>query len=453
MVIKNNKINKIILLIVFHIIPISCKNESILVFPFKIIGINSLHGFKQEKNNDIYDSLKFCNDHYSSRMLTPIQIGYPQQDIIASINFNHNNLLIGELLQIPDKIYPNSFYKGYKFNKSFSFKNITNQNFTKNTFSTTFICEEKLFLFTKIKDIEKNIYTCFSDFKFTIEKNIKNNNYSLYGLILGLKLDDIDYETNFLKQINNKKIISSNIISFEFTKENEGLLIIGKYPHECLSEKYKEENFKIIYSYQQKNSFLTNFIINFDEIYSSINNAKIEIQKSIKGYLYLNIGLIIGVKEYRDFIENYFFNEYFNVNICQKNNTLYNSDIFIIYSCNNVEQFKIEKFPSLNFNIKSENVNFKFTYKDLFKKIDNKYYFLVIFQNFDVGSWCIGKPFYLKYTLAYNGDAKTIGFYNKNNINVKKRNKELLFKLNSFKIIIIIILFLVFIFLVIWISY
>ena len=79
--------------------------------------------------------------------------------------------------------------------------------------------------------------TCFSDFIFTIEKNIKNNNNSLYGLILGLKLDDTDYETNFLKQINNRKIISSYLISFEFTKENEGLLIIGKYPHEYLSEK------------------------------------------------------------------------------------------------------------------------------------------------------------------------------------------------------------------------
>ena len=141
------------------------------------------------------------------------------------------------------------------------------------------------------------------------------------------------------------------------------------------------------------------------------------------------------------------------MNICKKNTTLYKSDIFIIYSCNNEEKFKIEKFPSLNFNIKSENVNFEFTYKDLFKKIDNKYYFFVIFRNFDIDSWCIGKPFYLKYTLVYNGDAKTICFYNKNNISVKKGNKELLFKLITFKIIIIIILFLVFIFLVIRISY
>ena len=447
------KNNQIILLIIFFKINIAYNDESMLVFPFKIISLSSLNGLEEDKNNENYNYLKFFDNHYSFRMFTPIQIGYPQQDIIAFINFNHNNLLIGEILEIPKNIYPNSFYKGYKYDKSFSFKNITNQNITKNINSKTFICEEKLFLFTKIKDIDKNIYTCFSDFKFTIEKNIKNNNNSLYGLILGLKLDDTDYETNFLKQINNRKIISSYLISFEFTEENEGLLIIGKYPHDYLSEKYKEENLKIIHSYQPKDSFLTNFIINFDEIYSSINNEKIEIQKYTKGYLFLNIGLIIGVKEYRDFIEKYFFNEYINMNICQKNKTDFDYNIFIIYSCNEDEKFNLEKFPPLNFNIKSENINFEFTYKDLFKKINNKYYFMIIFQTYDAGSWIIGKHFYLKYTLVYNGDAKTIGFYNKNNISEKKGNNKLLFELNAFKIIIIIILFLTFIFLVIRISY
>ena len=78
---------------------------------------------------------------------------------------------------------------------------------------------------------------------------------------------------------------------------------------------------------------------------------------------------------------------------------------------------------------------------------------MVIFQTYDVDSWVIGKHFYLKYTLVYNGDAKTIGFYNKNNINEKKGNNKLLFELNAFKIVIIIILFLTFIFLVIRISY
>ena len=442
--------NQFILLIILFNIIISYNNESMLIFPFKIFGLASLNNLKDHKNNEIYDSFKFFKDLYSIRMFTPMQIGYPQQDIIAFINFNHNNLLIGELLQIPNKIYPNSFYKGYKYNKSFSFKNITNQNITKNINSKTFICEEKLFLFTKIKDIDKNIYTCFSDFKFTIEKNIKNNNNSLYGLILGLKFDDTDYETNFLKQIKDRNI-SSNIISFEFTKENEGLLVIGKYPHEYFSEKYKEENLKTIYLNQPKDLFLTNFLVNFYEIYSSINNQKIEIQKFTKGYIFLDMGVIIGVREYRDFIEKYFFNEYINMNICQKTNT--NTDyIFIIYSCNNDKKFNIGKFPSLNFNIKSRNINFEFTYKDLFKKINNKYYFLVIFRNFDIDNWCIGKPFYLKYTLVYNGDIKTIGFYNKNNISEKKDNNKFLFELNSFKAIII-ILFLVFIFLFIRISY
>ena len=58
MSIKNNKI---ILLVKFLLIVISCRDESMLVFPFKIIGITALNDFGEEKNNDIYDSLKFCN--------------------------------------------------------------------------------------------------------------------------------------------------------------------------------------------------------------------------------------------------------------------------------------------------------------------------------------------------------------------------------------------------------
>ena len=88
------KNNKIILLIILLIIFKVYNDESMLVFPFKTIGIILLNNFEEENKNNIYGSLKFCKDHYSSRMVTPIQIGYPKQDIIAFINFNYNNLLI-----------------------------------------------------------------------------------------------------------------------------------------------------------------------------------------------------------------------------------------------------------------------------------------------------------------------------------------------------------------------
>jgi hypothetical protein len=123
----------------------------------------------------------------------------------------------------------------------------------------------------------------------------------------------------------------------------------------------------------------------------------------------------------------------------------------------------MKEFPPLIFYIKSENITFEFTYKDLFKKINDKYYFLIIFERFVSGYWRFGKPFYKKYTFVYNGDAKTIGFYldknilddynDKNQDGEKNNNKDWKLELSTLKIVIIIVLLMIFISLVIIISY
>ena len=443
---------KIILMTTIFAFIISLNEESIIILPFKIIGLPSLEDVEEKES---YNSIKFFNDKYTFRMFSPLKLGSPPQDIIAFINFNYNHLLLGKLLQMPENIYPISFYKGYKYDESYTFINITSINNTKKLDSKNCICNETIYLFSKIKDLEENIYTPFPSFEFRIEKNTNFINKSLYGLIIGLQLkDDKKHETNFLKQIIKKNIISSNIISFEFKNENEGFLILGKYPHEYMPEKYKKENFKMIYPYRLKDAYLTNFVINFEEIYSSINDEKYLIQKFAQGYLFINTGFIEGVKEYKNFIEKQFFNKYINMSICQKNHTTLDYDKYTIFSCYENKIFNLEEFPSLNFNIKSENLFFEFTYKDLFKKIDDKYYFLVVFKNYDVGSWNIGKPFYLKYTLVYNGESKAIGFYSKLNLNKnEKKSGTILFELNAFKIVMIILLFLAFIFLIMILSY
>ena len=88
-------------------------------------------------------------------MLTPIQIGYPKQDIIAFINFNYNNLLIGELLQIPNKIYSNTFYKGYKYNKSYSFKILQIKILQEMHFQQHLFVKKNYFYLLKLKILRK----------------------------------------------------------------------------------------------------------------------------------------------------------------------------------------------------------------------------------------------------------------------------------------------------------
>ena len=87
---------------------------------------------------------------------------------------------------------------------------------------------------------------------------------------------------------------------------------------------------------------------------------------------------------------------------------------FDVYSCNEESLNDIKKFPELKFYIKNTNTSFIFNYDDLFKKIGNKYYFMVIFEKYKNSYWQIGYPFFKKYDIVFDDDSKTIGYYNSN---------------------------------------
>ena len=409
--------------------------------------------------NAQYNSLTFFNEYYIFKILSNVKIGTPPQDVISFINAYYDNLLIGELFPIPNNVFNNSLYLGYHYSKSLSFINLTSEDSPNNKDSSIeiFTGKDNLYLYTDINDIKYNKYTYFSNFKFNFENIIMHKNNSLYGLSIGLTLDEYNYSTNFMRQIHDRNLISSYLVSFEFKNETEGIIIIGKYPHEIYPQKYKEEDYKSFYSYQPRTMYLNNFVINFDEIYSFLNKEKYYLQKSTKSNLILNAGLIIGTNEYLQFIINNFFSKYMSNDTCQMAYTSEDFQSFIVLSCNDDDNFNIEDFPPLKFKIKSENLTFEFTHKDLFKKINDKYYFLIIFEKFVTGYWRFGKPFFFKYTFVYNGDAKTIGFYSKintnNNNEEKKERKKFELKLNTIKIIIIVILLIFLILLAIIISF
>ena len=72
---------------------------------------------------------------------------------------------------------------------------------------------------------------------------------------------------------------------------------------------------------------------------------------------------------------------------------------------------KIDDFPIISFNHKGLNYTFEFNYQDLFLKVDNKFYFLIVFKDIKDNNWKIGKPFFKKYQLIFESDRKLIGFY------------------------------------------
>ena len=104
--------------------------------------------------------------------------------------------------------------------------------------------------------------------------------------------------------------------------------------------------------------YLNNFAINFDEIFSFLDKEKYYLQKTTKSNIILNIGLIIGTSEYMQFIINNFFGKYMGNDTCEMIYTSEDFQSFIILSCYDDDNFNIEKFPHLNFKIKSENLTF-----------------------------------------------------------------------------------------------
>jgi hypothetical protein len=164
-----------------------------------------------------------------------------------------------------------------------------------------------------------------------------------------------------------------------------------------------------------------------------------------KIFLNINSGVIIGTREYKNYIDSNFFNNLIKRKICQVDCV---NDYFI-YSCNiefnkgtnqqNPSTNYYSEFPELIFNSKKLEYNFIFKSKDLFEQIFDKYYFLIVFENSTKSKskdvWYLGEPFYRKYTFSVNIDAKTIGFYDKK-VNAKKENNtENNNEINSTKIL------------------
>ena len=151
-----------------------------------------------------------------------------------------------------------------------------------------------------------------------------------------------------------------------------------------------------------------------------------------KVFININSGVIIGTKEYKNYIDSNFFNNLIKRKICQIDCV----NDYLIYSCNNefnegISQQNLatnyySEFPYLIFSSKKLEYNFVFKSKDLFEQIFDKYYFLIIFKNNiktnSKDSWYLGEPFYRKNTFSMDLDSRAIEFYFKEEKNDKQVN-------------------------------
>ena len=202
---------------------------------------------------------------------------------------------------------------------------------------------------------------------------------------------DLNYTFNYLDDDYNKIL---------------GKLIIGEYPHEFAPEKYKEED---------KISINGVFSLYIDEIKFNIplvNNSNFS-DKYVSLDLRFDNEFIIGTYQYMNAINNTFFKELIEKNICRIDNV--SENIYIsedsIFSCENngIMKEKLKSFPTLYFIMKSKNLTFLFNYKELFKLHNNRLYFLIYHSKYS--TWKLGELFFRKYITSFGYDSKTIIFY------------------------------------------
>ena len=158
------------------------------------------------------------------------------------------------------------------------------------------------------------------------------------------------------------------------------------------------------------------------------NGEDIIINENKGCYINYNLGFIIGTKEYREYIKKNFFDELIDLGICSYDLVHFKgpNDVENRYYAISCDKFKFklndfkkqyyEKFPKLYFYIFDYNYNFELTKEDLFTEVNDKLYFMIIFERVvfehpELINWNLGYPFLKKYEFVHNFDKETIGFY------------------------------------------
>lgn len=355
--------------------------------------IQSAMIFTLKKNNTEYNE-KLDQNLYlylNKRLYVDISIGTPSQIIPTYINFekpgfyfsNEENKLYNKLIS--------SSYKQIEPNKSYGDEDFYYGNFSSENF--------------KFKN-DNNEELKVNNLNFILASNYRNLLQSRPGEI-GLKLisHSSAFNSNFIYQLKKKKIIENYGFSLIFENKNEGILLIGKYPHEYNKKKFKEENLKLIHAEIRNDIPVWN--TNFDNIYFGDNLIKDDIKTAyIKSEL---SGIMVGQQLFYNYTDT-FFNQYTKNKKCEVNKKYSH---YYFYICD--DDIDIKKFPSIKFEHRVWNYTFELTYEDLFIKFGNKYYCLIAFYSLSTDIVYLGDVFLQKYTIVFDQDKKTMGFYHPNN--------------------------------------
>ena len=434
--------------IIFHIIILNLSQvifSSIVVLPFELNQIN----FKKGR----YSATELINTLFETEFYTPIQLGEKGQKYFGIISFDdHHPILSGTNCEKIQKFSNNKdiIKEGYYIDKSNTKKYLGNTtNYLNSLKFVEFYSEYFWYYNETLNETNKNNIKSHEIFLImdNYTKPVNPQKCLSIGLSEPFKVYSTPSPPHLIDDLRSKRKISTQDWTIKFTDQNEGQLIIGDLPHKYEEDivKYSEDN------YTKCNTecivtFFQPWGIGAKEIYfNNITNDKIIVNKNNnKLVLVYNFGFIIGSNHYKDLINQYYFQNLITQNICvleKSNITKYNKTHYFIksegdfsvYICQK-EKMKnhLKDFPNLYFShIKYEYI-FELTYKDLFKEINDYYYFMVIFPNlnsedYDVDEkqeWHLGIPFLRRYQFVLNFDYKSVGFYKFKNLDYQDEDNN-----------------------------
>ena len=434
---------------------------SVIVFPFKIRE-NDAKTFASPINQTQIPILKYMyhilNDY---EFVSDIEVGTPRQKVELLFNFNDEFLTLLYHRTSPKPYYYNlsSTYKEIKiYDKECPLKvsestTIKETLFMKNKFynnlndflsSKDEISHEFVIIFSKHLPTLKHVVTYqFVDsnaVRIGLKVNAKyNEDHGIYKPFIN-EMKEQGYIENYLHFIYLFDEYEENLYAKDNNNTYDGLIVLGKYPHELLPNKYDIKNlfwtntFLTYTKITNKENIIWGF--KFNQVYIDYGNNKKENFEYLRGIFDFNVDYIFPPYQYYETIKN-FFRPLRKICFIDTNARLINKDdnAYRMVYCDYEEFGKkyLKTFPKLVFKIDDFNETFEFTYKDLFKPIyDNKYYLFLIFTGrFWRASeiiiqppsypWTLGKIFFKKYQFVFDALNKKVGYYKNKNT---KHNKE-----------------------------
>ena len=367
------------------------------------------------------ENSEFLSDYYDQYLYSTISIGSKNQKLELSLKLNrYITYILGS---------ENSDLKSEYFNEkeSETYKKLDEKEIESN--------EDEFFKSYKSRDnINFGDKLIINNYIFFLSKKQYFDETGHIGFkMLPANLDKNNFFTySFISQLKSNSLIDSQYFYFKYNLINEfkydGYLLLGATPHEFeTNDLFQEKNFGEIYAKIDEN-LNTRWNLDFPEIkYGNDIISKNDICEfsTTFGFIVAPINLFDS------------FDEFFSKNDCSYG---YNGDevdknYIYIYCEENVD---LSKFENITFTTRKKEMNFVLTYKDLFKKIGKYNYFLILF-NEDINEWIFGHIFLNKYTIVFNTEKKTIGWYFNIDNSIVEENKK-----NNNAIIIFIILSIIF---------